>query len=254
MTERQLKFGIEIEISTKKTMLELCEDLADAGIKVKPASYGSAVEEKVWKVQPDSSINGWEIVSPPLNDTEELIIVVNTLRHVTKAMGSKKCGIHVHHDVNDLTVKELKNVYELYAKYEMNAIHSILPLHRFKSFYCQPIFNKVEKLRNVRTKIDFKSWHHSRYLSLNHKSYIKYGTLEFRAMASTINIDRILSWVELTHKMVEVATQKKRIKQLKSGRTQTEALEVMIEELNLSEKTSKHYRSMHNYFKRERTA
>ena len=251
---RQLKFGIEIEISTKKTMLQLCEDLADAGIKVKPSHYGSAVEEKIWKVQPDASINGWEIVSPPLNDTEELITVVNTLRHVTKAIGSKKCGIHVHHDVNDLSIKELKNVYELYAKYEMNAIYSILPLHRFRSSYCKPIFNEIDNLRSARTRDDFISWHRSRYLSLNHKAYVKYGTLEFRAMASTINIDRILSWVELTHKMIEVSTKKERIKQLKAGRTQTEALEIMIEELDLSEKTSKHYRSMHNYFKRERTA
>lgn len=245
---RQMKFGIELEVATKKSISEMIDALTDAGIKASSSYYGSPVESSTWKVQPDGSINGWEIVSPPLADTEELQTVVHVLRKVLKVRSSIKTGMHIHHDINDFNIEQIKNLYKLYTKYEMNAIHSIQSPARHNNQYCRPVKGVEQRIYDCETIKDFKDARLSRYHTLNHKSYIKYGTIEFRGAQGTVEIDRILAWLELTHKMVEMAANKSEIKSLFSNRTNEEALEIMFEELQISDKTQKHYKKVQKFF------
>ncbi|PEN61588.1 amidoligase family protein [Bacillus wiedmannii] len=235
---RQLKFGIELEVATSKERHEVIDALRDAGINVEGARYGSAVLENTWKVQPDGSINGWEIVSPPLTDVEDLKTVVHVLRKELKVRCNKKTGLHVHHDINDFTLNQIKNLYRLYNKYESNAIKSIINPSRITSAYCNPIAPLMNKLENTYTAEDFRSLTHSRYYNLNHKAYIKYGTIEFRHHQGTTNINEILAWIEFTHKLVETAAAKTEIKNLKPGRTDEEALDIMLQEVGLKDNKS----------------
>src|SRR5699024_12877491 len=105
---RKMKFGIELEVATSKSRQIVIDALADAGINVEGSYYGSGVREGVWKVQPDSSINGWEIVSPPLTDTKDLEVVCHVLRKVVKARSSKKCGLHIHRSEERRVGKECR--------------------------------------------------------------------------------------------------------------------------------------------------
>lgn len=243
---RKLKFGIELEVATSKKRYEVINALKNAGINVEAAGYGSSVRENCWKVQPDGSINGWEIVSPPLTDTEELKKVVHVLRKELKVRCNKKTGLHVHHDISDLNLNQIKNLYRLYNKYEANAIYSIINPSRRRSSYCSPISPLMEKIESASTIEDFKNVTHSRYYNLNQKAYIKYGTIEFRHHQGTTNINEILAWIEFTHKLIETAATKTEIKkQLKPGRTNEEALEIMLQEVGLKDN-----KSVVNQFKR----
>lgn len=235
---RQLKFGIELEVATTKSRTFVIESLRAAGINVEGAQYGSAVIENTWKVQPDGSINGWEIVSPPLTDTEELKTVVHVLRKVCKVRCNKKTGLHIHHDINDFTLDQIKNLYRLYNKYESNAIKSITAKSRQYNTYCRPIAGEMHNVEAATTIPEFKQSIASRYHSLNHKAYIKYGTIEFRHHQGTTNINEIIAWLELTHKIVETAASKTEIKNLRPGRTNEEALDIMLEEVGLKDNKS----------------
>lgn len=232
---RQLKFGIELEVATSKNWYEVVAALQNAGISAEYSSYGSAVNENDWKVQPDASINGWEIVSPPLYDTEELKTVVHVLRKELKVRCNHKTGLHIHHDINDFNLNQIKNLYRLYDKYEPNAIKSIINPSRITSQYCNPIKPLMEKVVSASTIEGFKKAQTGRYYNLNNKAYVKYGTIEFRHHQGTTDINEILAWVELTHQMVATAETKTEIKNLRPGRTNEEALEIMLEEVGLKD-------------------
>jgi len=244
---RQLKFGIELEVATSKSQEEVVEALQNAGIDTIRAGYGSPTSTS-WKVQYDGSINGWEIVSPPLTNTDELEIVCHVLRKELKCRSSVKTGLHIHHDISDLNLEQIKNIYSLYAKYELNAIQSIQSPARQNNTYCRPISTYVNQVLNSNSIEEFKKAVPTRYVTLNNKAYVKYGTIEFRGAQGTVEIDRIKAWIELTHKLVETAAEKTEVKKLYQGRTNEEALEIMFEEFNLSEKTKKHYKKVQKFF------
>lgn len=244
---RQLKFGIELEVATKKPLFAMIGALKEAGINAESSYYGSPVSENTWKVQPDGSINGWEIVSPPLTDTKELEVVCHVLRKVLKVRSSKNTGLHIHHDINDFNLEQIKNLYHLYTKYESTAIHSIQSPHRHNNPYCRPVSPVAHKVFESSTIQEFKDSISSRYHNLNHKSYIKYGTIEFRGAQGTVEIDRILAWLELTHKMVETAETMTSQKSLESI-TNEQAIAEMFEEFNIEGQTVKHYKKVQRYF------
>lgn len=245
---RQLKFGVELEVATSKSAKQIREALEEYGIHAVLTSYGTPVNHTAWKIHRDGSLGtGWEIVSPPLTSTEELEKVTHVLRKVLKVRCTSKCGLHIHHDISDLTLKQIKNLYRLYSKYEMNAIQSIQSPSRYNNQYCKPISPILMNILNSETIEDFKYSVASRYYNLNNKAYIKYGTIEFRGAQGTVEIDRILSWLELTHKMIETAVSMTENKPLRSSSNE-EALQEMIEELQISERTAKHYKKVQKFF------
>jgi hypothetical protein len=231
---RQMKFGAELEVATSKSRYEVIEALQNAGINVEGDRYGSPVNHNAWKVQPDASINGWEIVSPPLTDTEELKTVVHVLRKELKVRCNKKTGLHVHHDINDFNINQIKNLYRLYNKYERNAIYSIINPSRRISSYCSPIAPIMENVESASNIEEFKNSIRSRYYNLNNRAYVKYGTIEFRHHQGTTNINEILAWIEFTHKLVETAANIQEMTPLQSSNNE-EALDEMLEEVGLSD-------------------
>jgi hypothetical protein len=232
---RNLKFGIELEVATKKSREEVVNALVEHGIDAIGSSYGSSVNNTQWKVQYDGSIVGWEIVSPPLTNTEDLEKVAYVLRKVLKVQGSPKCGVHIHHDINDFNIEQIKNIYRLYNKYEKNAIQSIMRKQRINNAYARPITTSIlNKVENAETIQDFKeSKLGGRYLTLNQQAYIKYGTMEFRHHHGTSDVNEILTWVEITQKIVEAAQNGVRGDQPLQATTYEESLQEMFAEINL---------------------
>lgn len=233
MTKRNLRFGIELEVATRKSRIEIINALEEAGIAVEGARYGSDVSYHTWKVQPDGSINGWEIVSPPLSNTEDLEKVAYVLRKVLKVQGSPKCGVHVHHDINDFNIEQIKNIYKIYNKYEANALRSIMRKQRMNNGYCLPVAKLMNKVESANTIEQFKKISASRYHTLNSKAYIKYGTMEFRHHHGTSDINEILTWLEITNKIVEAAYNGVSADEPLRAETYEDALNEMFEEIKL---------------------
>ena len=228
---RGLKFGVEMEVKFSGTKSELAEIIKAKGVNVRQRWSGSThtvLDE--WKIVADGSVtNGWELVSPPMTDFKSLKLVCEALEEAGVTV-DKQCGLHVHHDINDLEVGHIKNVYELYHKYELRVIHELLPMSRRHNGYCKPLTTVIEDVRNCQTITDLENhpnigggtygghYNSCRYKSLNFRAYRVYGTLEFRAHSGSVEFDKIRNWVLFTHKMIEVAKEKKVIKPVSEKR------------------------------------
>ena len=121
-------FGIEIEFTTasRETVARL---MRQKGLLAEVEGYNHFTRGH-WKLITDSSC-GFELVSPILKGRDGL----NQLKLATEALAEagakvdRRCGLHVHHDINDLDAKQAANIYALYIKLE-KTIDSFLPKSR----------------------------------------------------------------------------------------------------------------------------
>jgi hypothetical protein len=119
--------------------------------------------------------------------------------------------------------------------------------HRHNNSYCRPVKPVLQNVLNSTTIEEFKKSVSSRYHNLNQKAYVKYGTIEFRGAQGTVEIDRILAWIELTHQMVATAETMTTDKPM-VGTTKEEQLQEMFSEFNMNAKSQKHYKSVQKFF------
>jgi hypothetical protein len=117
--------------------------------------------------------------------------------------------LHVHHYAGDLSVKNFRNLYISYAKYE-GLIDTLQPISRRgnNNQYCRSLITYgydelVERLNRCKTIDDIRCIFGTRYLKLNIESYVRYGTIEFRQGAGTTDADKIINWIMFTQLMVE---------------------------------------------------
>lgn len=234
--KRDLKFGVEIEMITRRRRETIVEALREAGLKVNtPVNNIHRVFKNSWKVVHDASVDrGLEVVSPPLKDFRELKIVLDVLKNLGCDV-DVKCGLHVHHDIADLDKNQIENVYEIYNKYEEHIIDKYLPMSRRVGSYnrerwCKPVKDVLKDVRKCKTIEDMENhmnigggresgyYNNCRYRSINFRSYLRYKTLEFRHHSGTLEFDKIRYWVLLTHIMIDVSMEKKKIKPVSEAR------------------------------------
>lgn len=202
-------FGVEIEFTTasRETVARL---MKQKGLLAEVEGYNHSTRRH-WKLITDSSC-GFELVSPILKGRDGL----NQLKLATEALAEagakvdRNCGLHVHHDINDLDAKQVANIYALYIKLE-KTIDSFLPKSRRanNNIYCKSLFRfsdqqrVLDQLKTVNTMEDINNIFRTRYIKLNLQSYVKYGTIEFRQHSGTTEFEKIYNWILLTQQMVE---------------------------------------------------
>ena len=212
----QRTFGVEIEFFLGRTNMrgEHAEEVAQAvrnqGVECRVEGYNHTTRPH-WKIVTDSSVRyeGLEIVSPPLKGQDGL----NQLEKVLKALNQvgakvdKTCGIHVHHDASDFTLKTFKNLYGMYARYE-DCIDELVVKSRRGSDnrYCQSPRTNLEQLQNAKSVDEIIDMvYPSRYIKLNCQSFRRHGTIEFRQHGGSTEYQKIMSWIVFTQMMVERA-------------------------------------------------
>lgn len=177
----ELMFGVEIEVSDLK----------------------ASILPSGWAVCSDSSLRGpnsKEVVSPPLslNKLYMVEVVADLLR---MSSCNETCGLHVHQDVSDLSVSDLRRLVESYKIMETWLAANYAP-HR-TAVYCQPIgqTKPVTESDSV-TQVLTKTNGGVRYYGLNLQSIAEHGTVEFRSHKGTVDADQITNWIKLTHALV----------------------------------------------------
>ncbi len=207
-------YGIEIEFLQNFHSREtIAQELRNAGINAYSESYNHTTKNN-WKLIIDSSC-GNELVSPVLKGHEGLEEIKKVCA-VLNRLGckvDKRCGLHVHHYAGDLSVRNFRNLYVSYAKYE-GLIDRLQPMSRRGNgnTYCRSLLNYnwdgnyeglVKRLNSCKTIDDIRSIFGTRYIKLNIESYVKYGTIEFRQCAGTTDASKIINWIMFTQLMVE---------------------------------------------------
>lgn len=214
--KRSLKFGIELEICVR-SVAQLRAELEQAGIPVvTPNSTHEVV--RGWKIVRDSSIRttkmGVELVSPPSTDFEQLKIVCEVLKKVGATVNNS-CGFHVHHDINDLLRKQIIRIYNFYKKYQ-KLINRGLKVSRENNPYCRDLDTIIDRVNACETKSELLDniagrnvrgyYANCRYYVLNLRSFLHYGTIEFRQHHGSVKFEEISNWILFTHKIIDRAT------------------------------------------------
>lgn len=105
-----------------------------------------------------------------------------------------RCSTHVHLDVRDLDLNQLRKLLLVYLLYEQQ-LYRMAGVQREKSVFCVPASRARYTLelfsRPLSTSNDM------RYGGLNTAAIGRYGSLEFRQHEGTTSIGRVLKWVNV---------------------------------------------------------
>jgi predicted RNA-binding Zn-ribbon protein involved in translation (DUF1610 family) len=105
------KFGIEIEYIGDSS--PVAREMVARGLRCAREGYNHQVRGG-WKIVPDGSISGgFELVSPPLSGDagfREVELACEALE-AAGARINRSCGLHVHHDANDLDAPALGRLF-----------------------------------------------------------------------------------------------------------------------------------------------
>lgn len=209
-----------------KPKFQLCDNEAYVGIEVEVEgiltnSRVGAIRNLdkdlvgyLWSNTEDGSLrnNGREFVSIPIcGDAIEY-----SLTHLSQFLEkSKDCkghefsdrtSIHVHVNARDLTLEQLASWILLYIAVEP-VLYNFCGGNRHKNIFCVPV-NQAHSLEeyinyfvynaesNSRSTFDvLNTW--KKYCGFNLKPLHKYGTVEFRHMIGTMDVPKLLVWIDM---------------------------------------------------------
>lgn len=172
---------------------------------------------KYWRIEDDGSLRGESaeyVFKKPINIGKvwEALVCLSEQykKHQSKVGEPFRAGTHVHINCQELNMVELFNFITLYIIFE-NLLIKGCGKNRQGNLFCLSssdaeylLFGLRVGLKNVE---GFKEIGHLinffmqgdeiRYSSMNLSAIKKYGSLEFRAMKSTPNMQEIFDWVRV---------------------------------------------------------
>lgn len=209
------RFGVEIEFIGDSR--RLADAMAAEGLNCRIESYNHRVSRTTWKIVPDGSLTGVgaELVSPILRGEAGFaaLAAVGRALMIAKAKVNSSTGMHVHHDVHDLTVSQFKRLVNNWANCQP-AIDGLVAVSRRPggsgSRWCQPFDSYVlaqlnRNLTSMNRSEAGYALRGDRYYALNLQSYGRYGTVEVRQHQGTVDAVKIAAWVRFGQAMVEAA-------------------------------------------------
>jgi len=198
-TERT--FGVELEFVTSKSKASIAAAITAAGVQCANEDYNHETRNH-WKIVTDGSVSrGWEIVSPILKG-EEGIRQLEVVTRVLNQLGvevDRSTGLHVHHFAGDFDKNSIVNLFNFYKNNEFHIDELVARSRRENNNrYTRSFVQEGAQSLNMNRIENF-----DRYMKLNYRSFLKYGTLEFRQHQGSVDFVKISNWIYLTQAMVE---------------------------------------------------
>lgn len=170
-----------------------------------------------WNTEQDGSLRGGlEYVSKPLSAESVKPALSALFKEIKDEKGipeySFRCSTHIHVNVQDLDQEELFTMIFLYMMYE-NVFMNYVDAERVGNRFCLrfqdagALITEFTKLvKNTRSyglarAIRNLNQNTLKYAALNMYTLVTYGTLEFRALEGTNNVDKIHNWVIAIEKL-----------------------------------------------------
>jgi len=185
-------------------------------VEVEGSSLPTFAVNKYWKREYDGSLQGESmeyVLRAPLGVTG-VKLALNDLtaqykKYGTKVSDSVRAGVHVHVNMQKLSIPHLYNFITLYSMFEP-VLMDYCGKGRTGNLFCLPL-NKSPLLINAICHAaeteDFSILHSDRYryCAMNVKALGTYGSVEFRALRSGRNLNRVYRWASLLLSLREVA-------------------------------------------------
>lgn len=195
------KFGIEIEFVGASNSA-VVRELRRQGLDAEVERYGHSVPRQ-WKVVTDASVaGGYELVSPPLSGRDGIDQVRKACRALAAAEATvdRQCGLHVHHEIRDLSGAEIKRLVRGWHR-SQGSIDSLVAPSRRGGRWAAPFTTRdldhFERLADDATENAIRDHvsYVDRYRALNLQGFPRYGTVEVRQHQGTTNADKIVAWI-----------------------------------------------------------
>jgi len=222
------KFGIEIEVCGASRAKIASEVAAALNGRITARNEGPYQTYTVrddrgrdWKIMNDGSLavvnghKGSEIVTPVLTYPQDLEYLEKVVKAIKDAGGctNKSASIHCHVSAKEHTVKSLCNLAKMVYKNEDIIFKALNVLPERRVRFAKPMddefINKVVSERpETKTKLN-ESWfgyylpnpqryESHRYRGLNLNNIFGYlDTIEYRYANSSLNINKIVSYIQL---------------------------------------------------------
>lgn len=197
----------------------------DVGVEIEVEGKGLPLRVKDWLSEVDGSLKGEESREFVLAKPSSLIEVRKALDNLDKAyidMGTRvdntvRAGVHVHINCQHLTMTQLVNFMVCYLIIE-NVLVKWCGDFREGNLFCLRACDADDLLRVLIEAFRGDRKHyklllrqdHYRYASMNVKALGDYGSLEFRAMRGTRDLDVIYKWAEALYGLREFSKTFKR--------------------------------------------
>lgn len=188
------RFGIEVEVE---------------GTNLPPRGFSKRWFTNYWRIEEDGSLKGpenWEYVTRKPYDLGDVGGALEALErayaeHDSKVDDSVRAGIHIHVNVQDMTIKQMLTFAVAYYCIE-EVLMTFCGEGRSGNHFCfraSDAENIILNLYKCLKQMKFGLMGHDvvRYSALNFNSLFKYGSLEFRALRSTSDMKKIFNWCEI---------------------------------------------------------
>ena len=172
----------------------------------------------VWRSERDGSLRGESmeyVLRKPVH-RDAVPDVLLGLYHRLKGAGSKihdsgRAGVHVHINCQDLTMKQVVTFACLYLVFEEMLVEWCGP-GREGNLFCLRGGDADYLITAFRDAVVSGRWgnlrdDNLRYASLNLKALSTYGSLEFRAMRSTVDPAVLENWVDMLLRVKDASLQ-----------------------------------------------
>lgn len=166
-----------------------------------------------YQVKTDGSLRGvaYEFISRPMRSADALAATAEFLHwaEFTDENYSDRCSIHVHVNCTDLEMSHIASLALLYTLAE-ETIFEFVGNDRDNNIYCIPWnqcrqhFDLVYGMLNNPSQT-LKRW--SKYTALNILPLSTLGTVEFRQMHGTADMEKITTWVNIIGALTKMAKQ-----------------------------------------------
>lgn len=168
------------------------------GIEIEIENYVTSKNayHGVWSAKEDGSLrnNGREFITKPCQ-AEYIPYLLHNLfnEHLAESAScTPRTSVHVHLNMLDVPVEKINLFVLFYSLYE-KVLFSWIGKNRYKNIYCVPITSSylIKSLHGY----NVPDW--SKYTALNLAPLSRQGTVEFRAMHGTKDIEKLSKWVSM---------------------------------------------------------
>lgn len=155
------------------------------------------------EVKPDNSLRngGLEFVTQPMTYSHLYMVLNNFFQRakVTDDNYSERCSVHVHTDVSQLEYEQLANIAMLYQTFEL-VLFNWIGNERSKNIFCVPWYETQLSYRSVHRLLEkdhfvLHDW--QKYTALNLLPVQTQGSIEWRHMAGTHDLKKIMAWCRI---------------------------------------------------------
>lgn len=192
-------------------LLDVRRQAGDVGVEIEMEGYNIPHRDLMpflWKREADHSLRGEsaEFVMRHPVKLKELRKALGELGKVLEEGGTEfvptyRAGIHVHVNVQELTPVQLVTYICSYLMLE-EVLLRFCDKSRLGNHFCLRLSDASYYLDRLVSFIETQNIHllnteDLRYASLNVTSLFKYGSVEFRALESTLDYDKITEWASV---------------------------------------------------------